>query len=289
MSAAGPAAALALKRQSGLMAQDMGLDQTTHAGQEQRSAAAAAGPTGSSGPAGAYNVGAMVVASHSLPAQPPSRNSVGRPQGVAPLFQQAMMGPRRGRGQGRGAGRRGRGRTASGNGDFKCPRCFCGLKAKDTLLKSHYKEYAIVHASGETELKRLCIDVDARQIKELKEATAAAKASSSARASDQSSLRFAPVVSATVMSPPAQAGGPSQSQQSQSTVGSNALDSTALGSTAPLGSTAAPSGFAIPADSTVPSSSSATPDDPGFDETDACTLVASSSPQEVFWNNTVLP
>jgi hypothetical protein len=85
MSAAGPAAALALKRQSGLMAQDMGLDQTTHAGQEQRSAAAAAGPTGSSGPAGAYNVGAMVVASHSLPAQPPSRNSVGRPQGVAPL------------------------------------------------------------------------------------------------------------------------------------------------------------------------------------------------------------
>jgi hypothetical protein len=111
MSAAGPAAALALKRQSGLMAQDMGLDQTTHAGQEQRSAAAAAGPTGSSGPAGAYNVGAMVVASHSLPAQPPSRNSVGRPQGVAPLFQQAMMGPRRGRGQGRGAGRRGRGRT----------------------------------------------------------------------------------------------------------------------------------------------------------------------------------
>ena len=38
MSAAGPAAALALKRQSGLMAQDMGLDQTTHAGQEQRSA-----------------------------------------------------------------------------------------------------------------------------------------------------------------------------------------------------------------------------------------------------------
>ena len=93
-SAAGPAAALGLKTRSALMSGDMDLATTTAAGAAQNAAAqvqslaAAAAAPAATARSGAYALGAMNIASQSLPAVPARSSSAGRPaRPVAPIFQ----------------------------------------------------------------------------------------------------------------------------------------------------------------------------------------------------------
>ena len=93
-SAAGPAAALGLKTRSALMSGDMDLATTTAAGAAQNAAAqaqslaAAAAAPAATARSGAYALGAMNIASQSLPAVPARSSSAGGPaRPVAPIFQ----------------------------------------------------------------------------------------------------------------------------------------------------------------------------------------------------------
>ena len=80
MSSPGPAAKLALKRQTGLMGGDMGLAATTAAAQAQRSAAAAQPAAAAAVAAtGAYDLQAMARASQSLPVVPARSSTTGWP------------------------------------------------------------------------------------------------------------------------------------------------------------------------------------------------------------------
>ena len=83
MSSPGPAAKLALKRQTGLMGGDMGLAATTAAAQAQRSASAAQPVAAAAAAAvaamGAYDLQAMARASQSLPVVPARSSTTGRP------------------------------------------------------------------------------------------------------------------------------------------------------------------------------------------------------------------
>ena len=93
-SAAGPAAALGLKTRSALMSGDMDLATTTAAGAAQNAAAqaqslaAAAAAPAATARSGAYALGAMNIASQSLPAVPARSSSAGRKaRPVVPIFQ----------------------------------------------------------------------------------------------------------------------------------------------------------------------------------------------------------
>ena len=102
MSSPGPAAKLALKRQTGLMGGDMGLAATTAAAQAQRSAAAAQPAAAAAVAAtGAYDLQAMARASQSLPVVPARSSTTGRP--AAPPHPYFVAGRDRGRGRGRGS------------------------------------------------------------------------------------------------------------------------------------------------------------------------------------------
>ena len=82
MSSPGPAAKLALKRQTGLMGGDMGLAATTAAAQAQRSVSAAqpvAVVAAAVAATGAYDLQAMARASQSLPVVPARSSTTGRP------------------------------------------------------------------------------------------------------------------------------------------------------------------------------------------------------------------
>ena len=82
MSSPGPAAKLALKRQTGLMGGDMGLAATTAAAQAQRSASAAQLASAAAAAVvatGAYDLQAMARASQSLPVVPARSSTTGRP------------------------------------------------------------------------------------------------------------------------------------------------------------------------------------------------------------------
>ena len=80
MSSPGPAAKLALKRQTGLMGGDMGLAATTAAAQAQSSVAAAQPAAAAAAAAtGAYDLQAMARASQSLPVVPARSSTTGRP------------------------------------------------------------------------------------------------------------------------------------------------------------------------------------------------------------------
>ena len=169
--AAGAAAALGLKTRSALMAGDMDLATITAAGaaqnaaaQAQSLAAAAAAPAGAQPAAarsGAYGWGAMNVASQSLPAVPARSSSAGRPaRPVASIFQ---LGHRPAAGRSASAPRpKKRGRPPNEGGEFICPRCSVGLKSKETLNNSHFKEYEITQPDGSTEKHRLCVTMDAK-------------------------------------------------------------------------------------------------------------------------------
>jgi hypothetical protein len=95
MSSPGPAAKLALKRQTGLMGGDMGLPATTAAAQAQRSAAVAQ-------PAAAVAAAAdlQAFASQSLPVVPARSSTTGRPVAPHPFF---VAGRDCGRGRRRGS------------------------------------------------------------------------------------------------------------------------------------------------------------------------------------------
>ena len=96
MSSPGPAAKLALKRQTGLMGGDMGLAATTAAAQAQRSASAAqpaavvtaAAAVATGAVSGAYDLQAMARASQSLPVVP-ARSS--RPGGQLRLTHSSWL------------------------------------------------------------------------------------------------------------------------------------------------------------------------------------------------------
>ena len=91
MSSPGPAAKLALKRQTGLMGGDMGLAATTAGAQAQRSASAAqpaAVVTAAAAATGAYDLQAMARASQSLPVVP-ARSS--RPGGQLRLTHSSWL------------------------------------------------------------------------------------------------------------------------------------------------------------------------------------------------------
>jgi hypothetical protein len=102
MSSPGPAAKLALKRQTGLMGGDMSLAATTATAQAQRSAAAAQ-PAAAAAAAAAATVGAcdlQAFASQSLPVVPARSSTTGWPVAPHPFF---VAGRDRGRGRGRGS------------------------------------------------------------------------------------------------------------------------------------------------------------------------------------------
>ena len=105
MSSPGPAAKLALKRQTGLMGGDMGLAATTAAAQAQRSTSAAqpvaAVAAAAAAATGAYDMQAMARASQSLPVVPARSSTTGRP--AAPPHPYFVAGRDRGRGRGRGS------------------------------------------------------------------------------------------------------------------------------------------------------------------------------------------
>ena len=104
MSSPGPAAKLALKRQTGLMGGDMGLAATTAAAQAQRSASAAQLASAAAAAVvatGAYDLQAMARASQSLPVVPARSSTTGRP--AAPPHPYFVAGRDRGRGRGRGS------------------------------------------------------------------------------------------------------------------------------------------------------------------------------------------
>jgi hypothetical protein len=101
MSSPGPAAKLALKRQTGLMGGDIGLAATTAAAQAQRSAAAAqpaAAAAVAAAATGACDLQAF--ASQSLPVVPARSSTTGRPVAPHPFF---VAGRDHGRGRGRGS------------------------------------------------------------------------------------------------------------------------------------------------------------------------------------------
>ena len=100
MSSPGPAAKLALKRQTGLMGGDMGLAATTAAAQAQRSTSAAQPAAAAAAATGAYDLQAMARASQSLPVVPARSSTTGRPVAPHPFF---VAGRDRGRGRGRGS------------------------------------------------------------------------------------------------------------------------------------------------------------------------------------------
>ena len=101
MSSPGPAAKLALKRQTGLMGGDMGLAATTAAAQAQSSVAAAQPAAAAAAAAtGAYDLQAMARASQSLPVVPARSSTTGRPVAPHPFF---VAGRDRRRGRGRGS------------------------------------------------------------------------------------------------------------------------------------------------------------------------------------------
>ena len=104
MSSPGPAAKLALKRQTGLMGGDMGLAATTAAAQAQRSASAAQLASAAAAAAvvatGAYDLQAMARASQSLPVVPARSSTTGRPVAPHPFF---VAGRDCGRGRRRGS------------------------------------------------------------------------------------------------------------------------------------------------------------------------------------------
>eukprot|EP01046_Picozoa_sp_COSAG06_P061640 COSAG06_NODE_13598_length_1240_cov_311.711656_1_plen_286_part_10 len=102
MSSPGPAAKLALKRQTGLMGGEMSLAATTATAQAQRSAAAAQ-PAAAAAAAAAATVGAcdlQAFASQSLPVVPAWSSTTGRPVAPHSFF---VAGRDRGRGRGRGS------------------------------------------------------------------------------------------------------------------------------------------------------------------------------------------
>ena len=183
MSSPGPAAKLALKRQTGLMGGDMGLAATTAAAQAQRSAAAAqpaAAAAAAAAATGACDLQAF--ASQSLPVVPARSSTTGRPAAPPHPFFVAGRGRGRGRGAARGGARRGRGRgrgrgrASDGTGKYPCESCGERVKDRRTLKKSHYKEYTWVGADGEKVTKRLCKnnDWDQRQaLDKLQKATTA--------------------------------------------------------------------------------------------------------------------
>ena len=91
MSTASTASKLALKKQSSLMSGDMGIASTAAAGQAQHATMAAQPTSGVAAPMGAYDMHSMHIASNSLPAQPASSSSVGRPaHSLAVIFQQVQ-------------------------------------------------------------------------------------------------------------------------------------------------------------------------------------------------------
>ena len=100
MSSPGPAAKLALKRQTGLMGGDMGLPATTAAAQAQRSAAVAQPAAAAAAATGACDLQAFASDSQSLPVVPARSSTTGRP--VAP-HQFFVAGRDRGRGRRRGS------------------------------------------------------------------------------------------------------------------------------------------------------------------------------------------
>ena len=175
-SAAGPAAALGLKTRSALMAGDMDLTTTTAAGQAQNAAvqaqalaAAAAAPAGAQPAAhraaahsGAYPLAAMQVASQSLPAMSARSSSAGRAARlVAAMFKPSNRPAAQRPGAASAPTAKGRGRPPAEGGQFVSPRCNTGVKTKETLMNSHFKEYEITKADGSKEKQRLCVRKDA--------------------------------------------------------------------------------------------------------------------------------
>ena len=115
MSSPGPAAKLALKRQTGLMGGDMGLAATTAAAQAQRSAAVAqpaAVVVAAAVATGACDLQAF--ASQSLPVVPARSSTTGRPVVPHPFF---VAGRDRGRGRRRGSRRSSGAASSDGDGD----------------------------------------------------------------------------------------------------------------------------------------------------------------------------
>ena len=139
MSSPGPAAKLALKRQTGLMGGDMGLAATTAAAQAQRSASAAQPVAAAAAAAvaamGAYDLQAMARASQSLPVVPARSSTTGRPAAPPHPFFVAGRGRGRGRGAARGGARRGRGRgrgrASDGTGKYPCESSICNRSTRD--------------------------------------------------------------------------------------------------------------------------------------------------------------
>jgi len=166
-SAAGPAAALGLKTRSALMSGDMDLATTTAAGAAQNAAAqaqslaAAAAAPAATARSGAYALGAMNIASQSLPAVPARSSSAGRPaRPVAPIFQLGHR-PAAGRSASAPPQKR-RGRPPKAGGEFFCPRCNESRGSLETLNNSHFKEYEITKRDGSKEKRRLCVIKDAK-------------------------------------------------------------------------------------------------------------------------------
>eukprot|EP01048_Picozoa_sp_COSAG05_P017975 COSAG05_NODE_2550_length_2913_cov_5.862829_1_plen_801_part_00 len=152
MSRAGPAAALAVKSRTQLMAGDMDVTETVRAGQRQ---------TQRSSP-GSYDFVAMQTATTSLPAQP----SLVRPgrqvqPPLAPIFSQDTSTS--------SSTRRSRGRPRKEGGQYQCDKCGQCLSSKQAL-KRHLAEYTITARDGQTKTELLCVVKDAATIKQLKAA-----------------------------------------------------------------------------------------------------------------------
>ena len=138
MSRAGPAAALAVKSRTQLMAGDMDVTETVRAGQRQ---------TQRSSP-GSYDFVAMQTATTSLPAQP----SLVRPgrqvqPPLAPIFSQDTSTS--------SSTRRSRGRPRKEGGQYQCDKCGQCLSSKQAL-KRHLAEYTITARDGQTKTELLC-------------------------------------------------------------------------------------------------------------------------------------
>ena len=287
MSSPGPAAKLALKRQTGLMGGDMGLAATTVAAQAQRSASAAQPAAAAAAVAvatGAYDLQAMARASQSLPVVPARSSTTGRPAAPPHPFLVAGRGRGRGRGAARGGARRGRGRgrgrASDGTGKYPCESCGERVKDRRTLKKSHYKEYTWVGADGEKVTKRLCKnnDWDQRQaLDKLQKATTARHQPGQSALSFPTSTTSSSVTVTSAVSVGASAPAPQSAPLNMATANAPAP------SPAPAAAAAA---AAAPAP--APAVASATMEDQfGFEVEEGAYIV--SPTQDKFWAEEVLP
>ena len=167
MSSAGVAAKMALKSITAVSAGDLNIGQTAQAGLDQAAAPAPAAA------AGAYNFGALVRASGTLPVVPATSSNAGRPAHPQ-VFQLGVAGGRAAGGRAarggaaRGGGRkRGRGAPPK-EGKYQCE--VCGEKFKSDHKRYHWANYDIAGADGVVTKKRLCLTVDHEQIAKIKRA-----------------------------------------------------------------------------------------------------------------------